>query len=194
MKKGCFIVCEGLDCSGKTTSIKHALEYFKEVPIVYSKGLKTNIIAGRFSRLFPSTLSLLTELLYLDKSFVKPNLNQGKNIIQDRWYYSVFSYNSENPVDNFLEKAIASNLSKPDLLVYFSASPYERIRRLEMKKKDHEALLKNPKLIDQRENRGISYYNNFQGKKAILDTTNTTEEESGYKLYKIINSFLKNGN
>lgn len=192
MNKGFFIVCEGLDCAGKTTVIKQAIEYLKKdnFPVSYSKGLKSNTLAGKISNIFPTTASLLTELLYLDNAYVKPSLEKGDNIIQDRWYNSVLSHNPENIKDKLLEKTLVPYLSKPDMLIYFSVSLDERIKRLKQKTRtrDHEILWRNPAIIRQKEERYISYYNNFNGSKAVLDTTNASVEESGYRLYEIIKS------
>jgi len=194
MNKGYFIVCEGLDCSGKTTSIENALEHFKknEFSIEYNKGLKTKTLAGTFSRKFPSTLSLLTELLYNDVILVKSRLEKGINILQDRWYYSVLSYNPENRKDKHLEKVFVPLLSKPDVLIYFTVSLDERIRRLKksIENKDHYTLLKNPEIIKQREERYLDYFNNFKGNKAIINTKNLSEKQSGVRLYDLINYYL----
>ena len=193
MNKGLFIVCEGLDCAGKTTVIKQAMEYLKcdNFPVSYSKGLKSNTLAGKISNIIPSTASLLTELLYLDNTYVKPSLEKGNNIIQDRWYHSVLSHNPENIKDKLLEKILVPHLSKPDILIYFSVSLDERIKRLKQKTKtkDHEILWKNPAIIKQKEERYTSYFNNFKGPKAVLDTTNASVEESGYRLYEIISQY-----
>lgn len=194
-EKGYFIVCEGLDCAGKTTNIKIAIRYLEKdgYPVRYSKALKTNTIAGEFSKLFPSTFSLLTEILYLDKVFVRPNLNKGKIIIQDRWYYSVLAHNRENYKDKILGKIFKQCLSKPDLLIYFSVSLEERIRRLkkDIRNNDHLMLLKNQLIINEREKRYAKYYEDFEGDKVIFDTTNISEEESGYKLYGLIKSYFR---
>jgi thymidylate kinase len=195
--KGYFVVCEGLDCAGKTTSITQALKCFEEKEqVLYSKGLKTDTIAGRFSRLYPSTFSLLVELRYLDRNFVKPYLREGHIVIQDRWYYSVLSHNPENRKDSFLERLLVPSLSKPDLLVYFSVSLDERVERLKKKNDnedngDHRILLENPAMIKQKEQRFLAYYNKFNGPKAILDTTGLTEEESGSRLYELIEHYRK---
>lgn len=191
---GKFIVCEGLDCSGKTTTIKNALKYFDKKQIIYSKALKSNTIFGKLSRIFPSTFSLLLELLYLDKFFIRPNLKKGKIIIQDRWYHSILSHNPENKKDKFLEKIFIPRLTKPDLLIYFSVSFSERIKRLKKTSqiKDHNILLYNPERIKQKESRYIEHYNNFKGQKEIIDTTNISEKKASDKLYNLIKTIHLN--
>jgi len=190
---GQFVVCEGLDKSGKTTSMKYALEYLRneDYPTIYNKGLKTNTLAGRFSKLFPSTSSLLLELGYLDITRIKPSLRKGEIILQDRWYYSVLSHNSYNKIDNFLEKTFVPYLSKPDILIYFTVSDDERIKRLENSDNtiDHRILIENPEIIHRREKRYEEYYREFHGYKAILDTTYTPAEETGYEIYELIKTY-----
>ncbi len=183
MTKGLFIACEGLDCAGKTTSINHALSYLGR-QFLYSKGLKTSII----SRYFTSTFSLLLELLPLDWFFVRPRVQAGMGIMQDRWYYSILSHNSPNLKDYLLGKLFVPFLSKPDMLVYFSVAHNERIKRLKRSadKKDHQLLVSHPELITQREKRMLRYYHQFHGKKAVLDTTARSPEQSGYALYRLI--------
>ncbi len=193
--RGYFIVCEGLDAAGKTTTIQKSIKYLEEggFPIVYNKGLKSNNIFGKFSRHFPSTLSLLIETIYSDLSFVKKNIIKGKIIIQDRWFYSIFAHNPKNKKDKFLEKIFTPFLSKPDLFIYFSVSLEERIKRLEKTKEnqDHRYLLENPSVIDEREKRFLYYFNESDAKKVLIDTTNKSENESGYMLYKSIHALLK---
>lgn len=185
LEKGLFIVCEGLDCAGKTTAIKEALNYLNNFQ--YSKGLKTQTWIGKFSKLFPSTFSLLLELLYSDKTRIKQQLKEI-NIIQDRWYYSVLSHNRENLKDKFLERIFVLLLRKPDILVYFSVSLEERLRRLKKAEqtKDHIYLIQNPQKIQEKEERFMRYFDEFNGKKYIVDTTNNSAEETGKKLAELI--------
>lgn len=198
---GSFIVCEGLDCAGKTTSITQALKLFEDDldsdhVLVYSKGLKTNTPFGRISRLYPSTLSLLTELLYLDMIHIRPRLDEGTNIIQDRWYYSVLSHTQESRKGSIIRNLSIQYLSGPDMLVYFTVSSYERLRRLENRINstlDDKALIKNPDLISEREARYFRHYNDFEGPRLIIDTTYLQEEESGLILYQSIRSYLEGG-
>lgn len=184
-----FVVCEGLDASGKTTTIKEALKYLGN-DWIYSKALMTDTIAGRISRRCPSTLSLLTEVAYLDCTKIRPELADGGNIVQDRWFYSVLSHNPQNFRDEFLGKLFVPWITKPDLLVYFTVSYEERIRRLEERSDRHDKLLlENKGLIMQREERFRWHYDSFPGEKRIIDTTGITPEESGSALFKIVGDY-----
>ena len=187
MFKGYFIVCEGLDAAGKTTTIKHALEEFQNSSMKYNKGLKSATILGKISSLIPSTVTLLMELIYQDLKIIRPALKQGQTIIQDRWYYSVLSYYSKK--EEFLEKLFVPFLSKPDALIYFSVSLDERIKRLRMRD-DHKGILEYPEKIQARERRLLEFYTNFKGPKMIIDTTHRTEAESAHTLCALIQSVM----
>lgn len=193
MRKGLFVVCEGLDCSGKTTTIKYAIERLREegIEVSYNKGLKTDNFFGRISSMFPSTLTLLIELLYVDYKIVRPMLERGETVVQDRWYYSVLSHNPKNKVDSLLGKIFAPLLSKPDAYVHFTVSLEERVRRLKDKEKskDHLILIETPRLIEEKERRYVNYYNGFSGKKEIVDTTRSSVEESGYKIEEVVKEY-----
>jgi dTMP kinase len=188
VKKGKFIVCEGLDCSGKTSNIISAFEYLSNSNLLYGKALKTNNPLGKLAKKFPSTLTLLMEIDYLNKSFVKPNLDKGMSILQDRWYYSVLSHNPVNKNDLVLSRNFVPYLQEPDMLIYFTVSLDERLKRLEKSphERDHKILLENPDIIVEREKRFMKYFDEFQGNKIIFDTTHYSREENAKKLYKII--------
>jgi dTMP kinase len=192
MAKGHFIVCEGLDCSGKTACIRRSMEQLRDYPVIYSKGLMTDTPAGRLSMLYPSTLTLLTELAYLDERYIRPALGDGKIVLQDRWYYSVLSHNPESIVDDILERIFVPRLSGPDLLVNFSVSFEKRIERLKKNlEMNHRDLLENPEIIYRREKRYIEHFESFRGYKAMIDTTELSEEGCGYELFSVIDEYLK---
>ena len=182
-----LVVCEGLDASGKTSVIKKALELSGN-EFLYNKGLKTRTIAGRFSRLFPSTFSLLLEIMYNDYFSVRKNLKKGKVILQDRWFYSVLAHNPENKKDKLLERLFVPYLSKPDIFVYFTVSDEKRTERLAAREdaKEHEFLTRNPEKIKEMEQRFFQKYLDFNGEKHIIDTTKLSVEECGKKLYDVI--------
>jgi len=192
VNRGKFIVCEGLDASGKTTSARHAIrELGGKYYISYSKGLMTDTPAGRLSRLYPSTLTLLTELLYIDRRIVRPDLDEGYSVIQDRWYDSVLFHNPDNPADRILERVCVPWLTEPDLLVGFTVSLGERIRRMEKRMDEHDRiLLEDPQKIIEREERFMERFEWFDGEKEMIDTTDLTEEEAGYMLCQAIDIYL----
>ena len=72
---GKLIVCEGLDCSGKTTAIEEVINSNPEY--VYSKGIGSNSRFGKIARKFPSTWMFLSELVYNTYVHIIPNLKKN---------------------------------------------------------------------------------------------------------------------
>lgn len=188
MSRGKFIVCEGLDCGGKTTTIKKVIEICCNNAF-YSKGLCSDTPIGKFASRFPSTLLFLIELAYNTHFIIKPMLKNGKIVFQDRYIHSIESYApSAARVYNRLLITIAKRfLLKPDALVHFTVSENERIKRLMAKPSaHHEALVRSKGLIDLRENYYLRLFSEFKGKRQIIDTTNCTIEDSCKKLLSML--------
>lgn len=175
---GKLIVCEGLDCSGKTTAIQQIL--FTDPRYVYSKGIGANSRMGRWARRHPSTLMFLTELLYHVYTEIKPALDQDQIVLQDRYDISLSSYlPSVNERYNKLLLSLARPfLPEPDGIVYFTLPLEERIARLKQKGQKYELLLaEHPALITLRETAYERWYQQFTGPKLKIDTAqnNITE-------------------
>jgi len=178
--KGKFIVCEGLDGAGKTTTIKKAMKKLNK-NYVYNKGLKSNTLMGKLAPKIPSTFTFLLELLNNTIRKIKPALKSNKIVLQDRYDLSVLS--CVPYVDKFYNKLFINFfkrfLLKPDILIYFTVSENERIKRLKQNKnKYHAKLIKNPKLIKLREKRYSEFYKNFKGAKYKIDTTKKDVKEA----------------
>jgi thymidylate kinase len=183
MTPGYFVVCEGLDAAGKTTSMKHALTALQQAGIeaVYSKGLQTQTFAGRISRCHPSTYTLLGEIAYIDWAVVRPALERDGVVLQDRWFYSVLTHHPLNFPERLFGQLLVPCISKPDLLIHFTVSLEERIARLSARNEplNPDGLLRDPRRITEREERFLYAYAAFPGEKEIIDTTGKTAEESG---------------
>ncbi|MEK6968903.1 MAG: hypothetical protein AABW48_00575 [Nanoarchaeota archaeon] len=190
MVNGKLIVCEGLDCTGKTTTIKKILEQ-KNEQFIYSKGIGSNMFIGKISRKFPSTFLFFIELIYGLTTTIKPSLKKGKIILQDRYTISITSY---VPLTNkwhnqLIIKTFKRFILKPDAIVYFYLPVKEHIKRLKQKGAKHELILaNNPNLIIQRKKEYLKWYNCFQGPKIKINTLTNNEQETAKKL----NSFIDN--
>jgi len=183
-----------LDKSGKTTSCKHALNFFKSegFKVHYSKALKTNTFFGKLAKRFPATLTLLLEIAYIN---LKLKSKDGI-VLQDRWFYTVMSHNSENKKDQFFWKIFKNFIAKPDMLVFFTVSNEKRIQRLKLasQTKDHLFLVENPSIIKERENRILMLFQEFYGTKLFFDTTHTTAKQTGYLLYQqVLKKYAREG-
>lgn len=105
MKKGIFIVFEGIERAGKTTQAKNLYEYLngigkKSILTREPGGTKTGkklreILLSDTDEIFPLKSELF--LYEADRNFhihnvIKPNLEKGINIICDRYIYSTLAY------------------------------------------------------------------------------------------------------
>ena len=192
MSRGLFIVCEGLDGAGKTTTIKEMLKSDSKDnnKFVYSKGLGSDSLIGRISRRFPSTFMFMLELIYVVFMSIKPNLRKGNIIIQDRYDISILSYapKVKRRHNQILTRIMRNLLAKPDALVYFHVSLKERLKRLNKSRhnKYHNILLMNPQLIIEREKEYLNLYNQFAGDKIKINTTNKSAKEAARILRRFI--------
>lgn len=192
-RAGIFIVSEGLDCSGKTTSIKAAIGIIGE-KAAYSKGLCSGTFAGRMASRFPSTFLFLIEQIYLTYFVIKPKLRKGKIVLQDRYFISIASHlpSAAKLHNRLLIKAAKPFLLAPDILVHFNVSEKERIKRLKQNPYRHHAeLIEKPWLIALREEAYKRHYRGFNGRKAVIDTTNNSREESGEALSSLLKRKLR---
>lgn len=114
MQKGKFIVIEGCDGSGKTTVIEKLREEFKDNPeYVFIKAPGSTALGEvirkilknkKYSDICPKTWLYLfmSTMIELVEKEIKPNLEQGKTIICDRFAMSTWVY------QNAMDKSLAS--------------------------------------------------------------------------------------
>lgn len=188
--RGLLVVCEGLDCSGKTTTIKEILKQNSK-QFVYSKGIGSNTLIGTISRKFPSTLLFFVELVYFIFTKIKPNLKRGKTILQDRYDISIISYVplTKRGYNQLLIKIFEKFVIKPDAIVYFHLPLNERIKRLEEKGGKYELMLaKKPSLMTMREKEYSKWYSNFKGPKIKINTKKNNIKQTAQILKEFIKS------
>jgi dTMP kinase len=141
-RKGAFIVLEGIDASGKTIQAEMLYKYFRKnnYPTVLTKE-PTDGILGKIVRehlagkimLEPQTLALLfaaDRVEHVQKK-ISPELERGKIVISDRYYYSSFAYQRILNLELSWLKDINRYAIKPDLVFYIDITPEESIRRME---------------------------------------------------------------
>ena len=134
MKKGKLIVFEGLDGSGKGTQTELLVNYLRErgkkvcltaEPTASSTG---GIIRDALGGLTPRDAYELSAMFMADRIFhnvnpvngIRQYLEQGIDVICDRYYYSSFAYQG---IDADLEWVMQINLSckeitKPDMCIF----------------------------------------------------------------------------
>ena len=176
---GRLIVFEGLDCSGKTSTIEEIIRTNSNY--VYNKGVGSNTFLGRNALRFPCTFSFFSELIYNMLFRVKPLLEAGKTVLQDRYDISISSYLplADKWYNQAFIKFFERFLIKPDAVVYLYLPLEERVKRLERKGGKYEKmLLRNPELVEQRERRYANWYDGFDGPKIKINTLENDLEET----------------
>lgn len=143
MKRGKFIVFEGIDGCGKTTQAvrlkNHINSYLRQtgMPILcegqeepYNSDVVGGIIRSVLSKQIRIPEDALAYLYVANRlthiSDILPKIESGNHIICDRYYFSNFAYNQTE--NTSLEDLITANklcmeLLKPDVVFYLSISP-----------------------------------------------------------------------
>jgi len=187
--RGKLIVCEGLDCSGKTTAIEEIINYNPEY--IYSKGIGANSFFGRTARRFPSTFIFISELIYNTYTHIIPNIRGNKIVLQDRYSVSVTSFvpNTNRWYNQLLINTAKLLIPKPDAIVYFHLPLEERIKRLRQKGKKYELILaENPHIITLREREYEKWYNRFDGPKIRINTQENNIKQTARILEEFVES------
>jgi dTMP kinase len=126
MKKGVFIVFEGLDGAGKSIQIAMLRDWLKKKRInaIVTKEPTVNITGNilkltlRMEKLSPVTDTLLfaaDRAEHIDK-VIKNNLKRGKVVIQERYVYANLAYQTAQGVSERFVKNVNDFAFKPDLV------------------------------------------------------------------------------
>jgi dTMP kinase len=148
MKRGRFIVVEGLEGAGKSTAIqtiKHYLQDFvPEIVLTREPGgtrvgevvrqlIKENI-AGEMLKPHSELLLLYAARVQLVEQIIRPALARGCWVLADRFELSTFAYQGGG---RRLDMHIISNLSalclqgfKPDLILFLDIDPEQGLFRV----------------------------------------------------------------
>lgn len=140
MKKGKFIVFEGLDGSGQSTQISRLEKYLRSQKVkVHTTAEPTNnivggLIRGALTRQWKISNTGLQLLYAADRahhleSEITPALEAGNIVISSRYYFSTFAFGSLNNNVEWLEK-INEKFPNPDITFFIRVSPKECMRRI----------------------------------------------------------------
>lgn len=160
--KGKFIVIEGIDGVGTTTqskNLKNWLEkegwpvYLTKEPTSGPAGAQIRLILEKRLSLNSVSLALLFTADRMDHlySYILPKLENGINVVSDRYYLSTLAYQS---LDIELEwlKQINSKCLKPDLTILLDAPVLVCVKRMEKERWHIQIYEKIDKLEKVREN------------------------------------------
>ena len=146
IKRGRFIVIEGIDGSGKSTHIPLlAKRLMADGKKVYTTAEPTVSLSGGLLRdalsgVSKKTTCEIASMFLLDRIFHNVNpvngiekfLSEGVDVICDRYYYSSLAYQgSETDFDWVLDMNLnCPEIRKPDLCIFLDLSPEKSLERI----------------------------------------------------------------
>ncbi len=153
VKRGKFIVFEGIDGCGKTTQTTMLCDYITNKSgkrCLYEREPDSRNVIGAIIRsaLYGGVKILPEGMAYLHVAdrlehvaYMMPLLEAGNNIICDRYYISNMAYNSTK--DLSVEQVMELNRPvweklQPDLVVFLDITPEETARRRQAERTDSE--------------------------------------------------------
>lgn len=165
-KRGALIAFEGIDGSGKGTQIELLKKYMKEEGIPYFGTLEPNdsptgslihqIMIGRVQ----TTNDVIAALFVADRldhiqnpvNGILKFVNQGVNVITDRFYFSSYAYQSVDvPMDWIIEaNSLCTKLIRPDLTVFIDVDPEVTMKRIEKGRRTRELFEETGRLVETR--------------------------------------------
>jgi dTMP kinase len=132
---GTLIVFEGLDRSGKTTQSANLVEYLNKLKPDSTKLIRFpdrfTLIGQQLNSFLQSKININDQALHLLFSAnrwetvptILKLLNEGKNVIIDRYSYSGIAYSVAKGLDLEWCKSSDQGLPTPDVVIYLSISP-----------------------------------------------------------------------
>lgn len=151
VKKGVFIVIEGLDGSGKTTQANTLVKKLSENYKVLSTAEPSQGKIGSFIRkgcLYEKTrlpteaeaLLFAADRIEHMQNEMAPALTDGKLVICDRYIYSSLAYQGSTGLSLDWIKTINARALQPDFSIFIDVSPEHVLERLQRKKSVMETL------------------------------------------------------
>ncbi len=175
MKKGKFIVVEGLDGSGQSTQVEKLAGGLRKNKIKThvtkepTNNLIGGLIRGQLQEDWKSTPECLQLLFAADRAHhlekdVKPYLEKGITVISDRYFFSSMAFGSLEIDDWGWLKDINKRFMLPDITFYLQVSPKTCIKRISENRFSFELFEKEKKLkaIGESYKRIAKEYDSFE--------------------------------
>lgn len=201
VKRGRFIVFEGIDGAGKTTQIERLAERLRaeghkvavtaEPTASVSGGLLRDALGGIQKR----TACEMAALFVLDRIFhnVNPSgieslLAQGYDVICDRYYYSSMAYQGSQTNAEWVRdmNLRCPEIRCPDLCVFLDLSPEESLRRIARDRTTTE-IYEKKEILEAVRARFFEVFKTLEDKVAIIDTTGCSIDEVASKVADVVN-------
>lgn len=209
MKNGCFIAFEGIDGSGKSTQVRKLTEELRKrnIPVMEtfepSSGpvgsMTRQILTGRMSA-DPRVIAAMFAADRLDHLLNETNgvvkqIEAGKCVISDRYYFSSYAYHS---VDVPMDWVISMNeesakILRPDLNIFIDISADEAMERI-TKNRTHTELFEQKSRLEQvRENYRKAFDLMKNQEKIMIIDGSRSEEEIAKEIWQAVESLLTKG-
>ena len=142
MKKGKFIVFEGIDGAGKTTQIQLLAKRLREsgVDVDVSAEPTTNESGKALRRALSGqdkkSYCEMAAMFVLDRIGhnyeIRELVDAGKTVISDRYYYSSLAYQGKATDYNWVRtmNMDCPDIRRPDVCIYLDLTPEESLKRI----------------------------------------------------------------
>jgi len=221
MKKaveGKLITVEGISCSGKTTLVKKLEEILDNDKVLFLGGYDVRKYSSEFTKLsnklsketpyfdLPLIVELhffISEILYDIEKIIKPALNEGKIVIYDNYWISIYVIESSislmkykdkeakkyckyiKKLMNDIEKIV--DIIEPDLIIYVDSTIESTINRM----KNRNNVQFDEEYIYKLQNHIHNFYKKYLNRNNTHIIKNNFDKKTYYeKIIKIYN-FIK---
>ncbi len=207
-KRGAFIAFEGIDGSGKGTQIHMLKQYLEQEGYPIFGTLEPNdsptgslihqIMIGRIKTTNDVIASLFVadrlDHIQNDTNGILKFVNQGVNVITDRYYFSSYAYQSVDvPMEWIIQaNSLAASLLRPDVTVFIDVDPEITMKRIEQNRMTKELFEETDRLIETR----ARYFEAFDRLKdeenvVIIDGARSPQEVQEDVLKAVLPYFVK---
>lgn len=191
---GNFVVIEGVNGAGKTSTLQAVLGILGKANLSYSKGFSNGSSWDHLIHQHPHSILYYLDLACKTQKKIKPQLARGKVVLQDRYVQTVDSY---LPDSEWLHNQVARKLLdhlflRPDLYIHFTASVGEVVSRLSKSASDAYRLdgVRHPEKNEMREEKYRKIYDELTCPKQVIDTTGRETNDCAQELVKILREEL----
>lgn len=205
-EKGLFIVFEGIDGAGKTTQIKLLQKRLEEYGRqVYMTCEPTEMPTGRelrraLSGELPKTPCEMAALFTLDRiahnvdpenGFVR-KLNQGIDVICDRYYYSTMAYQGSLTDYDWLKNMNYNcpEIMHPDLLIFLDLTPEQSMERIEKNRTSTE-IYENIEQLTKTRNKFMEVLKDLTDENAYVVNAEDTIDNISENIWNIVKNNIK---
>lgn len=204
MRKGKFIVFEGLDGAGTTTQLSMLADNLQKnnVPVFVTAEPVSSSPAGREIRailrgeiqVLPETLAYLYVADRYEHIYgcggVMDHVRNGEIVICDRYLYSSIAYQSVTCNRDFILD-INSHFPKPDMVFYIDTPVDECISRIASRKETPEIFEKKDFLCEVKKNYDKLFANIFSwGKNTVTINGNDSKENIASAVFRMVQTII----